>query len=478
MPPPPPPAPPSSPAPICSSSSSFNSCTQSPSARSFWHSETTLCIVSRFDAAGHGRANIRETGMSDGEEDGEVTRKVLQRWFCDGEKPLQRCLNWAASRPTRYLVFSHEKLVRQKDGNEKCVREYEAVEGGGGMRLWLRKARPWHAHEVIRGEAPCHAYADVDVDGADPFRKQASAACERLAEALRSEISLRWGVSCEVVQLDASVTGPGGKFSRHLIVRDPSGQHAFESPKHARWFVEDVQRALDLHECLAQGKSFCDLGVYRRNGTLRTFASTKIGQTRPLKFWCAETKSPVPLPRQVSAALFAKTLVSVDPSRLGLTFFKLPPSVSVDLERTFLRSPSPSYLGKRGRDADTLDGSPDTLPSACVRGLRDAVPEFDRNKAWQCQVTNIGWLRLRCNGRMCARKGDAHRSNTVYYMIDPKRWLFRQHCYSARCKTAPRAPWTPVPLRAREVIRTFFPGSSLQPTKPAGYGAAMLATIK
>lgn len=415
--------------------------------------------------------------------DGDTT--TLTRWFSDGEGPLAQCLAWvddaAAAGGRQFVVFAHEVAV---PGNEAVVvRSYEAVDADEGLWLWCQTPQPRgrHAHEVIRA-GPVRLFADVDVHGDDPFRDRAAEATDRLVRALCETAAKQWQVACSAAVLDATV--PGGKFSRHLIVSmtaSDGSERAFCSARACGEFVAKVQAGCGgLDQCLAGGKPLCDGGVYRANGTLRTFGSTKLGQKRPLRL----LDKPLPADGRLSETVLRRTLVSLLPRNVACVPFGSAIAVAAGGGGGGMGTAAAvtlRVLGKRQPEfAGGQDGDGEGLPlQPFLASVREHMPDVAAAGIGPVEVTSIGWIRVRCYSRECARKRAAHRTNRIYYEIDASgdgRQVYRQNCFSEACRRLPKLPWLQLPPAVAREARNL--AKLAQPRTTSKYGSLLAQTMR
>lgn len=415
--------------------------------------------------------DAHDNSIIDEESDAETTtegaplsksqRQTLTKWFSDCEEPLNTCLAWVAKEEAqtglRYVIFAHEIAVGWDEATRKVVRTYQAVEAEVGLRHYCREngGAERNVHEIIRFGPVC-LFIDIDVAADDPFLEKAPSAIDRMAAACKAMAERQFAVKCRVFQLDASKQG--GKISRHIIIRmhdrETGIECGFATVYDCASFVASVEDAEGFKTCLAGETPLCDSQIYRRNGSLRTLGSTKLGQNRPLRLIGS-----APCPNgAIALDDFCQTLVSIDPKTPNLRLIHLGPAP--------MRTPSPPMLGKR-KSPDMRDRDREL-----IERLANDMPEVAKNGPYAVDLTDFGSIRIRCNGRNCQRKGALHSHNTVYYLLNPAMRHIQQYCYSVKCKDRPRTQRYPLPQAVAEVAATWIAGNKSPKTTTYGRGIA------
>lgn len=341
-----------------------------------------------------------------------VVSKTFRREEGD-EKPLERCLKWRneARREHQqdFLVVSHELSVHNR---EYMAMSYDEMCRWASLSLTER-----HFHEVIIG--PTKLYADVDM--------VASGDCEelyqRLIEALVTEASERFGVSCDVLTLDSSNST---KFSRHLVVemQRQGSRVRFASSLDCGMFVRQVQSKYALDKVNVNGTPLCDPHVYRRNNSFRMYGSTKSNdESRPMVVMGGS------LEKSLNIETLCHSLVTWP--RVGDETHL----IHIDSPLTS-RSSSPPTT-KRSRSSSPGSIEVDGAVEEFVRSLEplSSAPILSIRRS---DTTNL--LLVRVDSRACAQRGREHRSNSIYYLVDDRRLRYKQLCYSPHCDNS-RAKW-------------------------------------
>lgn len=391
-------------------------------------------------------------------------QRVLSKVFSAGEGPLDQCMTWVAAQDRSFVVLAHETPAEWSRPGEpiKITRRYEALDAGQGLAMWASTPMPVrHAHEVIC-PGPVHLYADIDVDASDPVRSKANLFCQTLVAELCAAAARQFAVTCDIVQLDSSQA----KFSRHLIghMRNAvTGRPvAFASAADCGAFVASVQQNIGLGACLAGGtRSLCDMAVYRRRGTLRLYGSSKYGEKRWLRVWQDGASLPLPTDGRLPLATLRQTLISVPAGTVDQLLDVVGGGdATPNTNKVPARTPTLSCRSPAAA-ADLLAAVQVELPSVADAGVHDVG------------LMDSGMIRLKCQSRVCERKGGDHRSNTIYFLLDGRRRRFRQFCWSPSCVSRPATPWRPLPAGVAAAVAAITdpgsgPGAGLRPTTYGG----------
>ena len=349
--------------------------------------------------------------------------------------PLQQCLQWIAAATKSdssrcFVALAHEVL--RSDGHG-AYREYEAIDSVA-LRRWVERPVPWGervAHEVICGAVKL--YVDVDVDCRLNRDMDFEWHVTTFVDALVARATKLFAVRCSTLLLDASRCGV--KHSRHIIVsmRTAAGVDAyFKSAQHCSAFVRAVARELDFDHCTVidddgTRSSLSDYSVYRSNGTLRLYGSSKATDNRPLR----RMSSVESADGRLDYETFMAALVS--PPNAAHGHLLTMPGIAV--------SDAPQRQAKRAHTVDRMRRfSVAQISSLAV----DAIRQIE--VVVQAGIIGIRQLdetlfRVDCRSHWCAQRGSGggnHRHSCIHYMVDLQRKRYQQRCYPC----SRRGMWT------------------------------------
>jgi hypothetical protein len=328
----------------------------------------------------------------------------------DGQgRPLDRCLRWTAAQDQAYMVLAHE--------DRTTVRCYQAMDADE-LRVWATttSAAHRHAHEVISW--PTKLYGDVDLEPGAASEEQFRVALDALIKAAE----LRFDVVCdEPVVLDASSST---KFSRHFIVdmrrRDGDGQSVrFATPLDCGSFVRSVDAS----------KGVCDMAVYRRNNCMRVYGSTKCdAPDRPFRPIGVDSSRTT-----IEWSLFERSLVSwprVTDSRRLLVVAE------------GVRAPASAATAEPKHRPQRLQSGGGGIDDALQMISRiDCIREAGIMSVKRSERSGMYFVNTR--SKHCAKKGSAHRSSTIYFLVDLTARRYKQLCHSGHCPS-PYVAWQSV----------------------------------
>ena len=306
--------------------------------------------------------------------------------------------------------------VRLKNGS--VVKQFFAASLD---QLIERRKQHEHVHwyEVIDEHKPARIFLDIET---------CAASHERVLEGVRLVIQLLttalgtnapWHVADASDDHKRSFHVVGGPLMENLY-------HVGAAVRRLRWFAE-INRA-DMCAPLFDDKGECiiDEAVYTRGRQFRIFGACKLGSSRVLRsdtpWWQALVNGAGPAMTMLE--IDEKTTpVSTNRGALDLFQRRGDEFVSADaLLRTQLRTHVPM----------------------CVRPVIEAMYAVDHEiQRWDMEFClRYGSWRLPSRGTRCLHAGRAHKSNHVWYTVDPLRRVVEQRCHDPEC----RGQATPVPL--------------------------------
>ena len=368
----------------------------------------------------------------------------------------------------------HEVSVFARDVKMGGAKEFDVDTFAGFACHTLDFEHPHHRYEVALEGKPVWLYFDIDF----PVQQQTTIDVHGLMHTffLYLDMFFKDNFSCQldpasIIQLDSTTPI---KISRHVVIkslqcRDGSTRPAaFATNAHVGSLVhrivcyfrdraeaEPASSAKDLfYETSSTGdrrKCIVDLGVYDRNRCFRTLFSSKLGSSSCLSLLADSSMLGCIRPLQLLNSLI--TLVS--------------PAVRL-FEDSLLTTPD--KLACRSTSRASMHGAhpyrirrsqpPSTVAPTCSADIdelqRHIMSVWDRVSGDGCSRQRQSWsvkLYPRCLTltpslcRYCCKVARGHRSNHVYFVVDPQQGTFWQKCHNEACRSYRSKPFRlPMPL--------------------------------
>jgi hypothetical protein len=391
---------------------------------------------------------------------------ALDKW----DEKLARIKAYNAQQPARQ---PWRYFKRQADAFEYCDKQHNLVcfaaeldekhpgkrqfFAAGYQQFWFayKEMSPTsrHFYEVIRENAPCHLYLDLEFLLADNPNSNGNDMMDTLKTVLVGFLSFKFpnllskklGKEC-FVELTSCTTQ---KFSRHLMMHIDN--HVFKSQRDVGLLLEEMLHRLnvlllitdqDVYEqeletlhWTSLSKSqllnlyvwekgertiFLDLSVYSKNRNFRMYKSSKLG-----KQVCLEIAPTNSFPVKSEYEFWLKTLAS-----------------HVEYHHNLV------LLSHIGRDRAKLRKTPSQAAPSIPTVTSSSYPQIDAfvvnmlaNMDPPGQVKNCVYfpttkhLLFHISGnRYCHRIQRQHHRNNTYYVVELEQGTISQRCFDSDCK--------------------------------------------
>lgn len=329
------------------------------------------------------------------------------------------------------------------------------------QRSWQSRASlgPRHLYEVLLENKPCWLYFDLEFSRVENPDLDPQAVASAFLELLNQFCDIKFGHAIDPAtfyDLDSTNTE---KFSKHIIIKrlqsygSACNTLAFPNNAQAGYFVKlfmdwvRQQREAGnssaplLFAAKPKGKeqtrerdsvSVVDESVYTRNRCFRVLFSTKFGKKRPLlPTWSGQP-----------ALQLLDSLASFVPE--GTSFFRHVLIPATWHHQHMRANKSPEHVANLKAQPSKPDvvELPVSENAALFRHLIELWDDIRQKNepgsagSWTAATRVQRSLLMGdfmvvalTNNRFCFKKGASHKSNGVYLVINPKRWVVYQKCH-------------------------------------------------
>jgi len=297
-----------------------------------------------------------------------------------------------------------------------------------------------HFNEVILENRPCWLYFDLDFSKVANPQLDKVAVLEQFRTLLRNfcfDKSMPFNESL-AIYLDSSTDM---KFSWHVIVKAFAFKNNAQAGQFVAKLLDYARQDHKFHLLFVRGDvddadatvPVVDTAVYSRNRCFRVISQTKFGKAAALKL------------QDGGSIVHSETPTGVD---VLLTLASLVPTGTPMFEHTIISahlrhrpggvcSSSVSPGGKRFLDwlIDDWDN---------LRSRREGVQQHPPTKMHIGISCEDGCFFVRSdNNKFCCQKGRSHKSNGIFFKVNPEKCTICQGCYDSQdCRHCMSKPWT------------------------------------